>query len=166
MPGPGSDARRSTARSSRTGPDALWSRALIESVRVAQAPELARIVVGIDPPASSRQGADACGIVAAGRAEDGTIYVLEDATIAGQPPAGWATRAIGLYRRHNANSIVAEGNQGGEMVRAVLQTVDASVPVRIGTCDPRQISARRASRRDVCAGPRQACGRGIRAARG
>ncbi len=111
--------------------DALWSRALIERVRVETAPPLTRIVVGIDPPASSKQGADACGIVAAGRAEDGTIYVLEDATIAGQPPAGWATRAIALYRRLQANCMVAEGNQGGEMVRAVLQQVDGNVPVRI-----------------------------------
>jgi phage terminase large subunit-like protein len=112
-------------------PDALWSRALIESVRVRAAPELSRIVIGIDPPASSRQGADACGLVAAGRAEDGTIYVLEDATVAGLPPAGWAARAVALYRRYKANSLVAEGNQGGDMVRAVLQAVDAGVPVRI-----------------------------------
>jgi phage terminase large subunit-like protein len=112
-------------------PDALWSRALIESARVRAAPELQRIVIGIDPPASSRQGADACGLVAAGRSEDGCIYVLEDATVAGLAPAGWAARAVALYRRHNANSIVAEGNQGGEMVRAVLQAVDAGVPVRI-----------------------------------
>src|SRR5207302_1675017 len=80
-------------------PDALWSRAMIEAARVRVAPPLARIVVGIDPPASSRQGADACGIVAAGRAEDGAIYVLEDVTIAGLAPAGWATKAIALYRR-------------------------------------------------------------------
>ena len=61
-------------------PDALWSRATIEGARVGAAPPLHRIVVGIDPPAGSRPGSDACGIVAAGRAEDGTIYVLEDAT--------------------------------------------------------------------------------------
>src|SRR4051794_27731524 len=63
-------------------PDALWSRAMIEAARVCVAPPLARIVVGIDPPAGSRQGSDACGIVAAGKAEAGTIYVLEDATAA------------------------------------------------------------------------------------
>lgn len=66
-------------------PDALWSRAMIEAARVAVAPALARIVVGIDPPASSRPGADACGIVAAGRAEDGCIYVLEDAKSLSRP---------------------------------------------------------------------------------
>jgi phage terminase large subunit-like protein len=103
---------------------------MIEAARVAVAPTLARIVVGIDPPASSRPGADACGIVAAGRAEDGCIYVLEDATAAGLAPAGWAMRAIALYRRHNADALVAEVNQGGEMVGAVLRNVDASVPLK------------------------------------
>ena len=111
-------------------PDALWSRAVIEAARVRQAPPLGRIVIGIDPPASSRQGADACGIVAVGRAQDGTIYVLEDATAAGLAPAAWAMRAIALYRRLQADTLVAEVNQGGEMVRAVIREVDASVPLK------------------------------------
>jgi phage terminase large subunit-like protein len=111
-------------------PDALWSRQMIEACRVTAAPPLARIVVGIDPPAGSRPGADACGIVAAGRAEDGAIYVLEDATIAGLAPAGWAAKAIALYRRLDADTLVAEVNQGGDMVRAVLHQVDASVPLK------------------------------------
>ncbi len=111
-------------------PDALWSRAVIEAARVREAPPLQRIVIGIDPPASSRQGADACGIVAVGRAEDGTIYVLEDATAAGLSPAAWAMRAIALYRRLEADTLVAEVNQGGEMVRAVIREVDASVPLK------------------------------------
>jgi phage terminase large subunit-like protein len=110
--------------------DALWTRAMIEAARVSAAPSLMRIVVGIDPPGSSREGADACGIVAAGRTEDGCIYVLEDATAAGLAPAAWASRAIALYRRHQADSLVAEVNQGGDMVRAVLRNVDASVPLR------------------------------------
>ena len=75
-------------------PDALWSRATIEHARVAAAPPLIRIVVGIDPPASSRPGSDACGIVAAGISEDGIVYVLEDATVAGTAPERWAARAI------------------------------------------------------------------------
>jgi phage terminase large subunit-like protein len=111
-------------------PDALWSRALIETARVKEAPPLARIVIGVDPPASARGGANACGIVAAGRAEDGTIYILTDETVAGLPPAGWAARTIALYRRLEADLIVAEVNQGGDMVRAVLREVDASVPVK------------------------------------
>ena len=85
---------------------------------------------GIDPPAGARPDSDACGIVAAGRAEDGTIYVLEDATVAGLAPAGWAAKAIAVYRRLAADTLVAEVNQGGEMVRAVLRQVDAGVPVK------------------------------------
>jgi phage terminase large subunit-like protein len=90
---------------------------------------LQRIVIGIDPPGSARPGADACGIVAAGLAEDGRIYVLEDATVQGLAPAGWATKAVALYRRLQADSLVAEVNQGGDMVRAVIAEADRSVPV-------------------------------------
>ena len=76
--------------------DALWTRAGLESCRVAAAPPLTRIVVAVDPPASAKKGADACGIVAAGRADDGTIYVIADASIAGLTPQGWA------MKRHRA----------------------------------------------------------------
>jgi phage terminase large subunit-like protein len=111
-------------------PGALWSRRMIEECRVDAAPPLVSIVVAVDPPGSSRPGADACGIVAAGRTEEGLYYVLEDATAAGLSPTGWAQRAIGLYRRLQADRIIAEVNMGGEMVRAVLRQVDDSVPVR------------------------------------
>jgi phage terminase large subunit-like protein len=110
--------------------DALWTRGAIEAARVAQAPPLQRIVIGIDPPGSARPGADACGIVAAGMAEDGRIYVLEDASVQGLSPAGWASKAVALYRRLAADALVAEVNQGGDMVRAVLQQIDASLPLR------------------------------------
>jgi len=110
--------------------DALWTRAMIEASRVRAAPPLQRIVVGIDPPASGRPGADSCGIVAAGIAEDGSIYVLEDATIDGLSPHGWASRAVALYHRRKADALVAEVNMGGDMVRAVIQQVDANVPLR------------------------------------
>jgi len=109
--------------------DALWTRAGLESCRVAVPPALTRIVVAIDPPASSKRGADACGIVAAGRAGDGTIYVIEDASIAGATPQGWASRAIALWRKHEADMLIAEVNQGGEMVSAVLRSIDSGVPV-------------------------------------
>lgn len=109
--------------------DALWTREMIEAARVPTAPPLLRIVVGIDPPGSDRRGADACGIVAAGIAENDTIYVLADATVQGLSPAGWATAAIALFRRINADLLVAEVNQGGDMVRAVIHQVDPAVPV-------------------------------------
>ena len=111
-------------------PDALWSRRMIEACRVDAAPPLVSIVVALDPPGSSRPGADACGIVAAGRTREGLYYVLEDATGAGLSPSGWANKAIGLYRRLQADYVIAEVNMGGDMVRAVLREVDASVPVR------------------------------------
>jgi phage terminase large subunit-like protein len=88
-----------------------------------------RIVVAVDPPASSGKGADACGLVAAGRAEDGTIYVIADDTAGGLTPAGWSNRAIALWRRLSADALVAEVNQGGDMVRAVIGGVDSTVPV-------------------------------------
>jgi phage terminase large subunit-like protein len=111
-------------------PDALWSRGLIESCRVSGAPPLVRVVVALDPPGTSRRGADACGIVAAGQSENGWIYVLEDASAAGLSPSAWAQKAVALYRRLNADTIVAEVNMGGEMVRAVLREVDPSVPLK------------------------------------
>jgi phage terminase large subunit-like protein len=112
--------------------DALWTRARLEACRVAAAPKelkLTRIVVAVDPPASARKGADACGIVAAGRADDGTIYVLADDSAAGLSPQGWAVKAIALWRRLEADCLVAEVNQGGDMVRAVIREADATVPV-------------------------------------
>ena len=110
--------------------DALWSRALIEAARVDKAPALARIVIGVDPPGSARPGSDGCGIVAAGLSENGTVYVLEDASVKGLSPSGWASKAVALYRRLAADALVAEVNLGGDMVRAVLQQVDASVAIK------------------------------------
>lgn len=110
-------------------PDALWSRALLESCRVIEAPPLQRIVVAVDPPASSSKRADACGIVAAGLGEGGTLYVLADETVKAATPSTWAAKAIALWRRLEADALVAEVNQGGEMVRAVMHEIDSTVPV-------------------------------------
>ncbi len=110
--------------------DALWTREQIEQARVAQAPALMRVVIGLDPPGSARPGADACGIVAAGLSEAGTVYVLEDASLEGLAPERWAARAVALYRRLQADCLVAEVNMGGDMVRAVLQRVDPHLPLR------------------------------------
>jgi phage terminase large subunit-like protein len=109
--------------------DALWTRDMLEAARVKAAPPLARIVVAVDPPATSGRRADNCGIVAAGADGAGLVHVLDDATLASARPAQWARAAIALYHRLDADALVAEVNQGGEMVRAVLQEADASVPV-------------------------------------
>ena len=112
-------------------PGALFPRARIEAARIARerVPPLRRIVVAVDPPASSRAGSDACGIVAAGLGAEERLYVLADESAACLSPLEWASRAIALYRRLEADRIVVEVNQGGEMARAVIAEVDASVPV-------------------------------------
>ncbi|MEP9352060.1 terminase family protein [Xanthobacter sp. KR7-65] len=110
-------------------PDALFARPALEALREAEAPPLARIVVAVDPPASSRAGADACGLVAAGVDAAGVVHVLADATERGLRPAQWAAKAVALFHRFAADRIVAEVNQGGEMVRAVIAEVDPAVPV-------------------------------------
>jgi phage terminase large subunit-like protein len=109
--------------------DALWRRQAIEAGRVKEAPSLRRIVVAVDPPATSGEGSDCCGIVAAGIAADGAGYVLADATEERLTPARWARRAVDLFHRLEADRIVAEVNQGGEMVEAVMRQADSSVPI-------------------------------------
>jgi phage terminase large subunit-like protein len=110
--------------------DTLWTRAMIEAARVPAAPPLLRIVIGVDPPGSGRPGADSCGIVAAGIAGDNRIYVLEDASVAGLSPHGWASKVVALFHRLKADCVVAEVNFGGDMVRAVIQQIDEAVPLR------------------------------------
>ncbi|WP_441343208.1 DNA-packaging protein [Phreatobacter sp.] len=108
---------------------ALFSREVIEAGRVAAAPALKRIVVAVDPPASHRKGADACGIVAAGIDGDGTVFMLADESVQGFKPHEWANRAAALYRKLSADALVVEVNQGGDMVAAVIGEVAPDVPV-------------------------------------
>jgi phage terminase large subunit-like protein len=109
----------------------LWPRAMIEGCRTGrvEAEGLARIVVGVDPPASV--GGDACGIVVCGRGPDGTGFVLEDASVAGLRPEGWARAVVAAAGRWGADKVVAEANQGGAMVESVLRAADAGLPVRL-----------------------------------
>lgn len=108
---------------------ALFSREAIEAARVAVAPALKRIVVAVDPPASHRRGADACGIVAAGIDGEGAVFVLADESVQGFKPHEWANRAASLYRKLSADALVVEVNQGGDMVAAVIGEVAPDVPV-------------------------------------
>lgn len=112
---------------------ALWTRAMIELARVAEVPALVRVVVGVDPPAGtpSGSGGDACGIVCVGLDREGLGYVIEDATVSGCSPEGWARAVAACAGRHDADRVVAEKNQGGEMVRSVLQAADAGLPIRL-----------------------------------
>ena len=111
-------------------PDALWSRPLLEKIHCPDVPDLKRIVVAIDPPASANKKSDACGIVAAGLDGAGIAWVLADASLAPAKPHEWARRAIALFHRLEADLIIAEVNQGGDMVAAVIAAEDAAVPVR------------------------------------
>ncbi|WP_067737946.1 DNA-packaging protein [Novosphingobium naphthalenivorans] len=108
---------------------ALWTRALIEQCRETEAPELVRVVVAVDPPASSH--GDACGIVVAGRAEDGSAHILADASVERASPERWAratARAAGLW---HADKVVAEANQGGAMVASVLRAAELALPLKL-----------------------------------
>ncbi|GAB4575457.1 MAG: terminase family protein [Rhodothalassiaceae bacterium] len=111
---------------------ALWTRAMIEDCRVRQdaLPPFERVLVAVDPPASHGEKADACGIIAAGRVADGTVYILEDASMQGLRPAEWARQAIAVYRRHNADRLIGEVNNGGDMVEAVLRQIDPGLSYR------------------------------------
>ena len=111
-------------------PDALWTRDMLEQFRVEKAPPLRHIVVAIDPPVSSSGRADSCGIIAVGRCEDGFLYVLVDCSLGAARPAKWARAAIACARRHEADGLVAEVNQGGEMVAAVIAEADPNVVVK------------------------------------
>ncbi|RZS88548.1 phage terminase large subunit-like protein [Phyllobacterium myrsinacearum] len=110
--------------------DALWSRPMLEEIYCADVPPMRRIVVAIDPPASATRKSDACGIVAAGLDATGMGWVLADESFAPAKPIQWARRAVGLFHRLEADLIVAEINQGGDMVAAVIAAQDHAVPVR------------------------------------
>ena len=114
-------------------PGALWTRALIERQRVAPeaAPkEFSEVVVAVDPPARSGSRADECGLVVAAKASDGRIFVLADLTSQGDSPAAWAARVGAAYRSFRANRVVAEVNNGGDMVAEVLRQAEPRLPVR------------------------------------
>ena len=109
-------------------PGALWRRDIIHRNRCdkADVPEMKRIVIAIDPAVSSHKGSDETGIIVAGLGTDGRGYVLED--LSGKyTPAEWASRAIRAYYTHSADRIVAEVNQGGDMVEHTLRTFDPNV---------------------------------------
>ena len=113
-------------------PGALWTLTGLERTRAGETlPDMQRIVVAVDPPVSSKEGADECGIVVAGLGSDGHGYVLADESERGLDPRQWAEKAIAAYVVHGADRIVAEANQGGEMVSTVLRQVDGNVPVKL-----------------------------------
>lgn len=112
---------------------ALWSRASLEACRGDVPDDLVRVVVGVDPPAGTLDGAagDACGIVAVGLDGDGVAHVLGDASVSAASPEGWARAVAGCAAQHRADRVVAEVNQGGAMVRSVLMAADVTLPLTL-----------------------------------
>ena len=106
-------------------PGALWTRGIIEAARAHNAPSLIRVVVAIDPAATSTADADETGIIVAGKDGQGQGWVLADASGRYQPTE-WARTAIAAYRSR-ADRVVAEVNHGGEMVEATLRVIDPNV---------------------------------------
>ncbi|PFM82702.1 ATP-binding protein [Bacillus sp. AFS077874] len=109
--------------------NALWTREHIEDFRVNKAPNLVRIVVAIDPSITNKKDSDETGIIVAGIDDSGHGYLLEDGSMKGTP-LQWAKRAINLYHKYEANLIVAEANQGGDMIEQTLRTIDNNIPFK------------------------------------
>lgn len=115
---------------------ALWNRELLSTCEVEVdnpvefAQTLARVVVAVDPAVSANAESDMTGIVVAGQDINGVCYILQDATER-YSPEGWAAKAIELYHEYGADRIVAERNQGGEMVRYTFKSVDETIPIKL-----------------------------------
>ena len=107
---------------------AIWDRQNIHDHRIADPPEMGRVLVSVDPAVSSEAGADEHGIIVAGLGDDRRGYVLDDVTCKG-PPQKWAERAVAAYDLHDADAVVLERNQGGDMVRHTLRTVRPNIKV-------------------------------------
>lgn len=105
----------------------LWQRDQIEADRVSKIPDLVRIVVAIDPPVTSGDNADECGIIVAGIDKDKNGYVLADLSSQGKTPLEWCRDAVKAYYEWEADRIVAEVNQGGEMIETLLRQVNSKV---------------------------------------
>lgn len=113
----------------------LFPQALIDGCRIDAAPAFDRVVVALDPAVTGKAGSDLCGIVVVGVVTRGPVadwraYVLEDASLRAASPTDWANAAIDAMRRHNADRLVAEVNQGGDLVGSVLRQIDPLVPYR------------------------------------
>jgi phage terminase large subunit-like protein len=112
-------------------PDSLWQRKWLVEARIARAPDdMRRIVVAVDPPVTATENADTCGIVVAGLGPDARAYVLADRSLQGRDPATWARAVIAAFRDFAADRIVAEANQGGDLVVNVIRSVEPNAPVK------------------------------------
>ena len=111
-------------------PGALFMRRDIDKHRVNTPPDLRRVVVAVDPATTSSDEADESGIVVAGLAEGGHIYILDDISMRGTPDAV-CRRALEAYRFHKADAIVFESNQGGETWKVITSQLDRSAAIKL-----------------------------------
>lgn len=109
---------------------ALWSLDILEASRVTKLPDLKRIVVAIDPATTNLETSAETGIVVAGIGVDNHGYVLEDCSMRGSP-TDWARAAVAAYHRFKADRLIAEANQGGDMIKTTIGAVDRTVPVKL-----------------------------------
>ncbi|CTQ50916.1 hypothetical protein JDO7802_02947 [Jannaschia donghaensis] len=114
---------------------AFWNGRALDALRVDEVPDFDRVIVGVDPAVTSGGAADETGIVVVGAVTQGPVkdwkaWVLEDATVAASSPTKWAEAVADAYERWNADRVVAEGNQGGDMIEAVLRQVAPNVSYR------------------------------------
>ena len=114
---------------------ALWTTAMLEAGRISEPPRLQRIVVAVDPPVTGHGRSDECGIVVVGAVTDGPTQnwqavVLADCSVKGASPDQWARAAIAAMDRFGADRLVAEVNQGGDLVEGVIRQIDPLVPYR------------------------------------
>ena len=107
-------------------PGALWQRSQIDSLRVVSAPALSRVVVAVDPSAGDGESGAEAGIIVAALGQDGQGYVLADQTVRGTPET-WAREAVTAYHKFHADRLVAETNNGGKMIEALVRVVDKNV---------------------------------------
>lgn len=110
-------------------PGALWTRALIERSRVKDLPPFYRVVVAIDPAVTALEGSDETGIIVAGIAHNQHVYIIEDGSMRSSP-GEWARQACKLMLRWDADRIVAEVNNGGDLVEANIRGVLNTIPYR------------------------------------
>jgi phage terminase large subunit-like protein len=131
---------------------------MIEVAQVAKPPDMDRVVVAVDPVVSSSANADECGIVVVGAVtkgapQDWRAFVLADCTVAGLGPSGWAKAAIAAMEQFGADRLVAEVNQGGQLVAEVIRQIDPLVPYKAVPCVKGEGRAGRACGGTVRAGP-------------
>ncbi len=110
---------------------ALWNYSNLDETRIKkeEVPEMKKIVVGIDPAVTSGDDSDETGMIVCGKGVDGRYYVLDDLSLR-DTPDGWMRKAVGAYYKYQADVIIAETNNGGDLVQSLLRTIDKGVPYR------------------------------------